>query len=60
MGFESEYPLKAFEKYRGLLFIFLFFNFPSHAVLDIVFDDEVQFLLSKAIVSGKDAVDFVR
>jgi len=60
MGFESEFLLNAFKKYRGLLFIFLFFSLPPHAVLDVVVDDEIQFLFGKAVVPGKDAIDFVK
>ncbi len=39
---------------------FLLVCLPPHAVLDVVVDDEVQFLLGKAVMSGKDAVDFVK
>jgi hypothetical protein len=54
MGLESEFPLNVFEIYHDLLFIFLLFSFPPHAVFDVVVDDEVQFLLGTAVVPGKD------
>ena len=31
----------------------------SHSVLDVVVDDEIQFLVGEAVVFGEDAVDFV-
>ena len=32
---------------------------PPHAVLDVVVDDEVQFLVGEAVVLRQNAVDFV-
>ena len=42
--------------FEGILFT-PFFNFPPHAVLDVVVDDEVQLLVHKAIILGEDSSD---
>ena len=39
--------------------LFIFVQLIAHAVLDVVVDDEVEFLLREAVVLGKDFVDFV-
>jgi hypothetical protein len=39
--------------------LILFPCLPPHAVLDVVVDDEVQFLLGKVVVPGKDTIDSV-
>ena len=31
----------------------------SHTILDIVVDDEIQFLVGEAVMFGKDTVNFV-
>jgi hypothetical protein len=31
----------------------------SHAVFDVVIDDEIQFLVRETVMSGKDTVNFV-
>jgi len=39
--------------------LFIFVQLIAHAVLDVVVNDEVEFLLREAVVLGKDFVDFV-
>ncbi len=40
-------------------FILLCLSGKPHAVLDVVVDDEVEFLVGKSIVLGENAVDFI-
>ena len=37
----------------------LIFISPPHAVLDVVIDDEIQFFVGEAVVSGEYAVYFI-
>ena len=42
----------------GHLFVATF-QLVTHTILDVVVDDEVEFLFCKAVVLGQDFVDFV-
>ncbi len=39
--------------------LFFLLCLPPHAVLDVAINDEVHLLLGKAVVPGKDTIDFV-